>query len=133
MSISNHVFYNPNPKHKNVGDCAVRAMTKALNVSWDDAYTAMSAIGFVDKNIPSANVVFGRLLYENGYKIHHIETVWQADYTVDNFCIEHPVGTFVLQLDGHVVCVCDGKIYDTWDSGNELVIYYWAYENNENM
>lgn len=28
-------------------------------------------------------------------------------------------------IDGHVVCVQDGYYYDSWDSGNEIPIYYW--------
>ena len=32
-------YYQPNPHHdKVVGDCTIRAMTKALNMSWDDVY-----------------------------------------------------------------------------------------------
>ena len=29
------VKYNPNPAGRQVGDCAVRALTKALNIDWD--------------------------------------------------------------------------------------------------
>ena len=29
-------FYNPNPLSKSVGDCVIRALSKALNKSWDD-------------------------------------------------------------------------------------------------
>ena len=32
------VFYNPNPKGARVGDCAIRAVSKALNLTWEEAY-----------------------------------------------------------------------------------------------
>ena len=28
-------YYNPNPNDKAVGDCTIRAMTKALDMPWD--------------------------------------------------------------------------------------------------
>ena len=37
----------------------------------------------------------------------------------------HPSGTYILALSGHVVCVVDNVLYDTWDSSNEIVLYYW--------
>ena len=49
----------------------------------------------------------------------------QYVYTVDDFCGDHPVGTYILAIDGHVVCVQDGFYWDTWDSGQEIPIYYW--------
>ena len=30
--------YNPNPKGKNVDDCTVRAMSKALDQDWETTY-----------------------------------------------------------------------------------------------
>ena len=49
-------------------------------------------------------------------------------YTVADFAAEHPSGTYILSLSGHVVCVMDGDYYDTWDSGGEIPLYYWCKE-----
>lgn len=38
--------YNPNPAGRAVGDCAVRAIAKALGVDWEKAYTLIAANGF---------------------------------------------------------------------------------------
>ena len=35
------VEYNPNPSGRRVGDCAVRAVAKALNVDWETAWAGM--------------------------------------------------------------------------------------------
>ena len=45
-----------------------------------------------------------------------------------DFAAEHPSGTYILALSGHVVCVMDGDYYDTWDSGGEVPLYYWRKE-----
>ena len=34
----NYKYYNPNPAGRNVGDCTVRALNKALGQDWDATY-----------------------------------------------------------------------------------------------
>jgi hypothetical protein len=46
-------------------------------------------------------------------------------YSVSQFCDDHPVGKFIVALNGHVLAVEDGNYYDTWDSGDETPIYFW--------
>lgn len=48
-----------------------------------------------------------------------------GDVTVREFCRDNPCGTYVLGLDGHVVCVEDGELLDTWDSRDKRIIYVW--------
>ena len=50
--------------------------------------------------------------------------------TVEEFCRDHPQGTYILAIDGHVVCAVDGDYLDTWDSGEEVPMYYWEKESN---
>lgn len=47
------------------------------------------------------------------------------DMTVQEFAHEHPYGVYLLALDTHIVCVFDGRIVDTWNSGGKTVLYYW--------
>ena len=76
-------------------------------------------------DMPSANRVWGAYLRENGFRRYIVDDHGQHVYTVDDFCRDHPTGTYVLGIDGHVVCVKDGHYWDTWDSGQEIPIYYW--------
>lgn len=47
-----------------------------------------------------------------------------------DFASEHPMGAFILSMPGrHVVAVVDGTIFDSWDSGGEVPVYYWTKEN----
>jgi len=50
-------------------------------------------------------------------------------YTAEDFCREHPTGTYILGFGGHVATVIDGNIYDSWDSSRMIPIYYWHKEN----
>lgn len=75
--------------------------------------------------MPSANAVWGKYLYAQGFRRHLIDDD-KFDYTVEDFCRDHPEGTYILAIDGHVVCAVDGFYYDSWDSGQEIPIYYWT-------
>ena len=119
------IQYNPNPKRKSTIDCAIRALSKALNTDWDDAYIRLCMKGFVMKNMPSANEVWHELLKDEGFTRHIIPNTCPDCYTVRAFCHEHPDGLYILGTGSHVIAVEDGNYYDNWDSGDEVPIYYW--------
>ena len=124
--MSNWIPYNPNPIRNRVGDCTVRAITKATGEDWDTIYTHLCFYGFICKDMSLANDVWGKYLRKQGFKRYLVDDKDQDYYTVDDFCQDHPTGTYILAIDSHVVCVVDGKYYDTWDSGGEIPIYYWT-------
>lgn len=115
--------FNPNPTGRNVGDCAIRAIAKALSLDWKRAYLALCIEGMEVYDLPNSNAVWGRYLAENGYSKHSLDDSCVEGYTVKDFMRDNPSGTFVLALPGHVVCVEDGELWDSWDSSNEIVLY----------
>lgn len=119
------IDYNPNPAGKRVGDCTVRAISKSLNQSWVKTYVGLFVQGLLMYNMPSANAVWGAYLRRKGF-LRYLVPESDADfYTVSDFCRDHRKGVFVLALSEHVVAVADGDYYDTWDSGDEIPVYYW--------
>ncbi len=120
--------YNPNPAGKNVGDCVIRALAKALDKDWEYVYMEVVAQGFTDYDMPSSNAVWGNVLKNNGFHRHVIPDTCPNCYTVKDFCIEHPYGEYVLATGTHVIAVENGNYFDAWDSGQETPIYYWHKE-----
>jgi hypothetical protein len=120
------IRWNENPTGRFVGDCAVRAVSLALRTSWEDAYEMLVTNGFQMGDMPSSDSVWGATLRQHGFRREAIKNTCPDCYTVKDFCKDYPKGRFLLALDGHVVAVADGNYYDTWDSGNELPIYYWT-------
>ncbi len=118
-------FYNPNPAGRFVGDCTIRAICRLTDQEWDTVYAGTSFEGFLRKDMPSGNATWGAYLVRKGYVRKFIPDSKLGFYTVKDFCMDHPTGRFLLALDQHVVTVVDGDYYDTWDSGNELPLYYW--------
>ena len=41
------IEYNVNPADKKVGDCVIRALTKALGMTWEEVYLALCLQGDV--------------------------------------------------------------------------------------
>lgn len=117
-------YFNPNPAARRVGDCAVRAVSAALDVDWETAYAMIAEAGFNMADMPSSNEVFGAVLRMHDFNKAMLPRCPDC-YTANDFARENPVGTFVVQFDGHVACIRDGVILDTWDSGDQVVKFVW--------
>lgn len=124
------VEYQPNPKGHRVGDCSVRAISKALDVDWDTAYCMIAAEGYLEKDMPSSDAVWGAVLIKNGFQREAIKTDCKDCYTAEDFCRDHPDGrTYVLAFGGHVATV-KGDLFDAWDS-SQLSPQYYFYRKDE--
>lgn len=121
-----YIYYNPNPARKSVGDCVVRALCKLLCLPWEEIYMAICNEGLLMYDMPSSNAVWGNYLIKNGYRKILNPYDCANCYTVRDFCVDFPVGRYLLVTDGHAIAVIDGDYYDTSDSGDEYPIYYWA-------
>lgn len=119
------VYFNPNPKNQRVGDCAVRAICKALGKEWDSVYISLCSEGLIFRDMPSANYVWGMFLKKNGFEEYMLPSICPQCTTIAQFAKDHKKGKYVLACQNHVVCVMDGNYYDTWDSGEEIVLYYY--------
>lgn len=118
-------YFNNNPNGRSVGDCAVRAIAAAFNVTWDDAFDALANNAKAMGDMPSSDSVIGALLRQMGFTREIIPDSCPDCYTVADFAEYHPYGVFVLGLGGHVVTIVDGDVYDSWDSSAEIPVYVW--------
>ena len=122
------VLFRNNPTGRQVGDCAVRAISKALDVSWEGAYLMLALNGLQMGDIMNADSVWGSVLRQKGFSRKSIPDTCPDCYTVKEFCKEYPRGLYVLSTGNHVVTVIDGNYYDAWDSGDEIPQFYWTKE-----
>jgi hypothetical protein len=118
-------MYNPSPAGRHVGDCSVRAVAKALNTDWETAYAMIATMGFAMNDVPSSNSVWGAVLRQHGFNRSGIPNTCPDCYTAEEFARDHPKGVYVLGFGNHVATVKDGKIWDSWDSSQEIPQYYW--------
>lgn len=99
-------------------------------MSWDEAYANLAIYGLLQKNMPSANSTWGAFLRSKGLKRRAIPDDKPDDYTVEDFCREHPEGMYIVATEGHVLTVVDGDWWDSWDSSQEFPIFYYEQKSS---
>lgn len=117
--------FNPNPKGRRVGDCVVRAVAAATGQSWDAAFYELAAQAYAMADMPSSDAVWGAYLKRRGFKRRTLPDSCPDCYTARDFVRDHQRGTYVLAFGGHVATIKDGVLLDSWDSSNEVPVYYW--------
>lgn len=120
-----YVFYNPNPAGKFVGDCVIRAVSKIEGSSWEDTFTEITLEAFRLYDMPSSNYVWGSYLKSKGYVRKNIPDTCPDCYTIKDFCKDYPTGKYIVATGTHVAAVVSGSVWDSWDSSDEVVIYFW--------
>ena len=121
--MKRYVYYQPNKKDlkDKVGDCQVRALSKALNISWLEAFDLtipicreLQTYTFFDGDLAKTKEAMDQI----GFNYQGISVRKGSKRpTVLSFAKTHPTGTYICKIAHHVVAVVDGQYFDTWDSG----------------
>lgn len=121
------IEYNNNPFGRRVGDCVIRAISKALNKQWEEVYIDLCVQGFMMGDLVSSNSVWSAYLKHKGFKRCTIDGCPDC-YTVEDFCADHPTGIYIIGTGSHAVAVVDGNAFDAWNSLSEIPVYYFEKE-----
>ncbi len=122
--IMRYKYYNPNPIKDTASDCVVRMLCVVNGKPWAENYLALVEKGLEMGDMPSVNHVWISLLRDMGFKRYVIPDSCPDCYTIEDFCIDHPNGLYVVGTGSHVVAVEDGCVFDSWNSLNETPIFY---------
>lgn len=118
-------YFNPNPVGRTVGDCAIRAISAALDIPWEESFALIATAAYRMADMPSSNSVWGAVLRQNGFVRESIPNECPDCYTFEDFARDHPRGTFVLGTGSHTATIRDGVLLDSWDSRREVPQYFW--------
>jgi hypothetical protein len=116
---------NLNPKKQNVGDCVIRAIAMATNKSWYEVYDDLCAVGRKEADMPSSNTVWGLYLYQLGFEPFLLPNACPKCMTIRDFTKRFPQGTYIIGTGTHAVAIIEGDFYDSYDSGSNIVSYFW--------
>lgn len=111
-------FYNANPRGRRVNDCTVRAISLATNKSWDETYRELSHYAQLLCIMPDDITYIDEYLEEHFQKVYECK---ECRVRVSEFVERNPFGTFLITMNGHITCVIDGIIYDTFDPSNRFI------------
>lgn len=126
--MADFVYFNPNPYGAKVGDCVVRAICAATGQDWDTTYTGLTFQGFVLKDMPSSNYVWGEYLRSLGFERENLPKRCPLCYTIEEFADAHPHGVYVIGTGTHAVGIISGDVWDNWDSRQQVVDYIFYRE-----
>lgn len=120
-----YTYYNPNPKQKRVGDCVIRAICKALDMDWEDAYIQLCMQGFKMADMPSSNATWGAYLMSKGFIRKPIPNSCPECFNIRQFSQQYSDGIYIVGTGTHAVAIAFGNYFDSWDSGEEVIQYAW--------
>ena len=106
---------------------ATQMLTAMITVSDNTAFNQLVMLMGKGDFLRGA-AVLNKYLKENGYKRYIVPNTCPDCYTIRDFTEEHPDGTYIICTGSHVVTAINGNYYDSWDSGNEVPIFYYRKE-----
>lgn len=127
------IKYNANPKQKRTNDCVIRAISTATGIEWKEIYSALSMQGIKNSLMLNDPKNWRKYLEKLGYEKYKMPR--RADntrYTVEEFCdeIANDNEIYIIKIAGHLTCIKDKKLYDTWNCGKKSVGNYWSIRNS---
>lgn len=130
-------FYNANPKNRITGDCTFRAISTALNQSWEQTVMEMAELSCKTGYAINDKKGIERYLESKGWTKMPQPKKWDGTkYTGTEWCEglfkrEYFVGKSVVATIGghHIVCIKEingtYKVWDTWNSTYGCIGNYW--------
>jgi hypothetical protein len=71
-------------------------------------------------------------LDQHGYEMHTLPASCPMCITVREFSERYPNGKYLLATGDHVVALINGTYFDTFDSGDEIISYYFTQKGERN-
>lgn len=116
-------YLNKNPKARDTEDCVLRAVSLAQGKTWDKVYDELSQLAkergmlfseaeFVEDYLDN---LYPRTCYKNN----------KVAMTVGEFVETKPEGTYLVTMRGHITCVREGILYDSFDCRDRLIWCSW--------
>lgn len=135
ISSADFVRYNANTRNSYVGDCVKRALTVAYSMDYDEVSRELNQIKReLHKSAYNISPVYREFLRRHGSSMHLVsaDPAFDSTPTVDEFCDFYNSGTYVLEVGpkpnrvtDHLCTCVDGKVYDSWDSRNNYVQFFY--------
>lgn len=131
-NTSTYTYYNANPKGKVVGDCVIRALGTLPDQNWLKVYDELCSLGRKKACSPTNDDAWDGWLKEHGYvrypmprkanrKLYKLGEFVKSDFIKDTEAV-------IVSVSGHLTCIRDRKVLDTWNCTGYTVRRYYKKE-----
>lgn len=123
-------YYNANPKGIRAADCAIRALSLALNQTWEDTLQGLTEVALKCKRDPTETDTIAKYLNQKGWiKEPQPKHLDGTKYTGKQFIDARLESRVIICNIGaqHMSVITGGKFYDTWDPSDYTVGNYWSF------
>lgn len=111
-------YCNRNPLGKLEDDCVIRSISCATGRSWDNVYDELSDLAQFN----------GTMMDSKGFVLWYLDTHYKQIDTpeyVGELSELYPDNVLLCTMKGHICCIKNGVIYDTFDPSNRKVEHAW--------
>lgn len=116
--MAKYVFYNRNPYKELEDDCVCRSISLATDMPYEVIEEKLELVGDLFDCDYLCQSCY-KFLIEDVYCGVPVNCDWLYP---DEFADENPYGTYLLRISGHILCVIDDTIYDTFDSRYDGIV-----------
>lgn len=118
--MSNFRYLNLNPYKKHTGDCVIRAIACALDITWEKAsdllYKVARSLGCEMSCVGCYSTLFCEL------KLKEVDV---RKMTVGEVADKYRNHAVIIRIQGHLTCALYGSVYDIWDCREESADRAW--------
>ena len=114
------------PSKKKRGDCVARAITIALNLPYEVVFKNLCDLAKETGFWPNDEETWGLYLKNNGWEKHKPQRISGNLKRLEQFNSRGI--TAIVKTRSHLVCVSEGKIFDTFDCKYSCAYSYWTKE-----
>jgi len=117
-------YTNPHPNNlKGLGDCVFRAISIATGKGWVEIYVELCDLGLELLAPPNDGETYKAYLDKIADRVEVM--VNKKRLTGKDLAKRKDGKTYIIRTAGHLACIQDGKVRDTWDSGNKSGYIIW--------
>ena len=118
------------PSKKKRGDCVVRAIAIALGLPYEAIFKDLCNLAMETGFFPNDDETFGLYLKQHGWvKNKPQRNTYGRLKTLEHF--DSKGITAIVKTRSHLVCVSEGKIFDTYDHKFSCANSYWIKKEGE--
>jgi len=141
------IKYNANSAGNRTGDCVKRALSLAFGIDYKELSKQLLQ-EMHNQNQQQWNIspVYDKLIKRYGGSSRTVQpntatvdaqgVTRDGAITLNDWADAHDQGTFLVCTgdtpngrSNHIVCIIDGKVYDSWDSLQKYVKYYYTFDH----